>query len=89
MPPHSISRSRGVIAFIDGYNLDHAIDGAGRHDLKWLDRWERCDALIRSDRRAELVEVLYFSAFGTREPEQYARHSYDVVALKSVGGVKH
>jgi uncharacterized LabA/DUF88 family protein len=82
--PPSLKPKR-VIAFIDGYNLYHAIDDAGRHDLKWLNLWELSEALIRNDRRAELVEVLYFSAFATWKPEQYARHRHYVAALKSAG----
>jgi uncharacterized LabA/DUF88 family protein len=83
-PPPSAHPKR-VIAFIDGYNLYHAIDDAARHDLKWLNLWDLCDALIRNDRRAHLSEVFYFSAFATWKPEQYARHRQYVAALKSAG----
>jgi uncharacterized LabA/DUF88 family protein len=80
-----IQKTKRVIALIDGYNLYHAMDDAGRHDLKWLNLWELCDALIRNDSRAELVGVFYFSAFATWKPEQYARHRQYVAALKCVG----
>lgn len=85
MAPPSFSKTKRVIAFIDGYNLYHAVDDTGRHDLKWFNLWELCGALIRGERRAELVEVLYFSAFATWKPEQYARHRQYVAALKSAG----
>jgi len=78
-------KNKRVTAFIDGYNLYHAIDDARRHDLKWLNLWELCEALIRNDPRAELVEVFYFSAYATWKPEQYARHRHYVAALKSAG----
>lgn len=78
-------KKKRVIAFIDGYNLYHAMDDAGRHDLKWLNLWELCESLIRNDSRADLVGVFYFSAFATWKPEQYARHRQYVAALKSAG----
>jgi uncharacterized LabA/DUF88 family protein len=85
MPPSPAPHRKRVIAFIDGYNLYHAIDDAARHDLKWLNLWGLCEALIKNDPRAELVEVLYFSAFATWKPEKYARHRQYVAALKSAG----
>jgi uncharacterized LabA/DUF88 family protein len=85
MPPVPTAKPKRVIAFIDGYNLYHAIDDAARHDLKWLNLWELCEALVRNDPRAEIVEVLYFSAFATWKPEQYARHRQYVAALKAAG----
>jgi uncharacterized LabA/DUF88 family protein len=78
-------KKKKVIAFIDGYNLYHAMDDAGRHDLKWLNLWELCERLIHNDPRSELVGVFYFSAFATWKPEQYARHRRYVSALKSAG----
>jgi uncharacterized LabA/DUF88 family protein len=41
--------------------------------------------LVRTDPRAELVEVLYFSAFATWKPVQYTRHRRYAAALKAAG----
>jgi len=80
-----LPKTKRVIAFIDGYNLYHSIDNAGRNDLKWLNLWELCETLIRNDKNAELIEVLYFSAYSTWKPERYAIHRKYVKALEAAG----
>lgn len=53
-----------VSAYIDGFNLYHAIDATRRHELKWLDLRRLCEVYApRPDH--ELIAVNYFSAFAT------------------------
>ena len=50
-----------VNAFIDGYNLYHAIDNLRQPHLKWLDLRALCECFI-SRKTQRLEEVFYFSA---------------------------
>ncbi len=73
-----------VSSYIDGFNLYHAIDELGRHDLKWLNLWQLCLMFApRPDH--ELVAVDYFSAFATWRADAFARHRAFVKALETVG----
>ncbi len=82
-----------LIAYIDGFNLYHAIDDIGKPDrrkplmsanrrphLKWLNLWSLCKSLSRNDE--ELLEVNYFSAFATWMPDAHKRHVEYVKALE-------
>lgn len=75
--------SASLIAYIDGFNLYHAIDDLNRPDLKWLDLQALCVSLARP--HETLVEVNYFSAYATWLPEQHKRHIEYVKALEHVG----
>ena len=58
-----VSRMR-VSAFIDGFNLYHAVDATGMHHLKWLDLRALCEKFApRPD--YDLRTVYYFSAYAT------------------------
>ena len=85
-----------VIAYIDGFNLYHAIDDIGKPDprrpnkraprrphLKWLDLWSLSRSLVR--RGEVLEEVNYFSAYATWRAAAYQRHIEYVKALEFVG----
>lgn len=73
-----------VAAFIDGFNLYHAIDELGRDEFKWLDLVALCRHF--APRPAfRLVDVYYFSAFATWLPEQYHRHRVYCSALRATG----
>jgi ribosomal protein L32 len=85
-----------IIAYIDGFNLYHAIDDLGKpnsrkpnasqvrkHHLKWLNLWTLCESMARE---GEVVaEVNYFSAFATWRADAHKRHIEYVKALKHVG----
>ncbi len=73
-----------VCAYVDGFNLYHAIDDLKRHDLKWLNLWQLCQVYSPKPDH-ELVAVCYFSAFATWRPDAFARHRAFVRALESVG----
>ena len=72
-----------IIAYVDGFNLYHAIDNLNRPALKWLD----LNALITSLARAgeTVTEVNYFSAYATWRPTAYQRHIEYVKALEHAG----
>jgi uncharacterized LabA/DUF88 family protein len=72
-----------VIAYIDGFNLYHAIASLRKPHLKWLDLTKLCENLLREDE--QLVEVNYFSAYATWMPDAHRRHMEYVKALRHVG----
>jgi NYN domain-containing protein len=74
---------RRVIAYIDGFNLYHALADLGEPSLKWVNLWSLSQSLSR--REEQLVGVKYFSAFATWLPGPYARHRQYVRALEAVG----
>lgn len=73
-----------VSAYIDGFNLYHAIDATGRHELKWLDLRRLCEVYAPKPDH-QLVAINYFSAFATWRPEAFARHQQFVRALEATG----
>jgi uncharacterized LabA/DUF88 family protein len=73
-----------VSAFIDGFNLYHALDGTGKHHLKWLDLRMLCLAFAPAPQDT-LGTVYYFSAYATWRPNAYARHRALVAALRARG----
>lgn len=75
-----------LTAFIDGFNLYHAIDATGRHHLKWLDLRKLCREFAPSPGQ-QLTTVYYFSAYATWRPDAYARHRSFVAALEATSVV--
>jgi len=73
-----------VSAFVDGFNLYHALDGTRRHYLKWLDLRRLCLEFAPPPGQL-LGNVYYFSAFATWRPDAYARHRAFVAALTARG----
>jgi uncharacterized LabA/DUF88 family protein len=73
-----------VQAFVDGFNLYHAIQGLNRNHLKWVNL-RSLTASFTDPSRHELREVFYFSAFATWLPDQLVRHRLYVEALKANG----
>lgn len=71
-------------AFVDGFNLYHALGELGENHLKWLDL-RRLLVQFAPAPQYELTRVLYFSAFATWIPEAYARHRAYVAALQATG----
>ncbi|MEA2783580.1 MAG: hypothetical protein QOK29_5139 [Rhodospirillaceae bacterium] len=54
---------RKVVAYIDGFNLYHAIDDLRKPYLKWLDLHALARSICGNDET--LVGVKYFSAYAT------------------------
>ncbi len=71
-----------VAAFIDGFNLYHAIDDIGMDHLKWVNLYRLCKHFA-PDPDNELVNVYYFSAFATWRKDAYKRHRAYVKALRA------
>lgn len=76
---------RRVFAYVDGFNLYHAIHELEDPPLKWLDLWTLCEGICRKERGERLERVYYFSAYATWLPGPYARHRAYVSALKHSG----
>ena len=74
-----------AIAYIDGFNLYHAIDDLNK--LKWLDLWALNASLAREGEF--LAKVYYFSAYPTWKPESEKRHRMYVRALMAQGVTCH
>lgn len=71
-----------VIAFIDGFNLYHAIHDLGQNHLKWLDLYK----LVRNFApfpEYEIVDIYYFSAYATWRKNAMQRHRKYVRALSA------
>lgn len=81
-----------VAAFIDGFNLYHALDKLGwnaaartkSHKYKWLNLWALMDRLV-AGKSEELVAVHYFSAYAKWLQDPHERHQKYVAALETVG----
>lgn len=73
-----------VSAFIDGFNLYHALKALRDNRLKWLDLWALSEALTLR-RSQTLTSVYYFSAYATWLPQQAQRHAAYVAALTARG----
>lgn len=74
-----------VTAFIDGFNLYHAVKdlGPSYNHLKWLDLKKLC--AIFAPAPTYQLKVLYFSAFATWQPAAFRRHQTYVHALRAIG----
>jgi uncharacterized LabA/DUF88 family protein len=73
-----------VAAFVDGFNLYHAIDDLRTPHLKWLNLRGLCEAFAPTPEH-QLTGVLYFSAFATWRRDSYGRQQAYVKALKAAG----
>ncbi|MBL8720107.1 MAG: NYN domain-containing protein [Myxococcales bacterium] len=73
---------RRVTAFVDGFNLYHAVDGLGADHLKWLDLVRLLTIFAGP---TDQLSVKYFSAYATWKPDAYRRHRAYVQALERCG----
>lgn len=73
-----------VSAYIDGYNLYHALDKHACNYQKWLDLSALTRAFLPSQ-SGILAEVHYFSAYAHWKPTQMQRHRLYVAALEAQG----
>lgn len=63
---------RRTHAYVDGFNLYHAIDDLKEPQLKWLDLRSLAQGLLRT---AEILGAAnYFSAYATWRPTSYSKH---------------
>ncbi len=76
-----------IIAYIDGFNLYHAIDDLRRPALKWVDLWALTVSLARGGEN--VTEVNYFSAYATWLPTAHQRHIEYVKGLEHAGVTCH
>jgi uncharacterized LabA/DUF88 family protein len=74
---------RKVLAYVDGFNLYHAIDDLARPHLKWLDLHALANSICGKDET--LVGVKYFSAYATWKTAAVGRHRAYVTALRHTG----
>ena len=70
-------------AYIDGFNLFHALDELNDPSLKWLDLWSLTASLLRPTNT--LTQVKYYSAYATWLPEAHSTHRAYVRALEATG----
>ncbi len=73
-----------VRAYIDGFNLYHAIDDLKQNHLKWVDLQKMISFFV-DEHTQQLVKVHYFSAFATWLPESCGRHRQYIKALEARG----
>lgn len=73
-----------VVAYIDGFNLYHAIHNLRRDDLKWIDLRQLMECFI-DPQNQEIVAIYYFSAIAEWLPEPAKRHKLFIDAQKLVG----
>jgi uncharacterized LabA/DUF88 family protein len=73
-----------VSAFIDGFNLYHAISNLRADHLKWVNLRRLCENFAPAP-QFDLGSVCYFSAFATWRAGSYARHRAYVAALEAAG----
>ena len=76
-----------VRAYIDGFNLYHAIEKTGRVELKWLNLMHLCKDLLRNGE--ELDEVHFFTAVWPYEATKQKRHENFIAAQEAYGVIVH
>ncbi len=79
-----VKKIERITAFIDGFNLYHAVHALGLPHLKWIDLW-KLSARFAAQPHQQVKNVFYFSAFATWLPGPYARHRAFVKALEAQG----
>src|SRR5690349_13660707 len=76
-----------VRAYIDAFNLYHAIQAMGQPELKWLDLRLLCKSFLRKGE--ELEKVNFFTAIWMYDREKQKRHRSYINALKATGVKVH
>ncbi len=74
---------RRVIAYVDGFNLYHAIDDLKKPHLKWVDLKKMAESICGNGET--LFGVYFFTAYPGWKPASLARHQEYVKALQHVG----
>jgi uncharacterized LabA/DUF88 family protein len=73
-----------VIAFIDGFNMYHALVEARLNSCKWLNYRSLAEAFIATSTQ-RLERVYYFSALVPWDQQKTNRHKIYIQALRSAG----
>ncbi len=73
-----------VSAFVDGFNLYHAISALKTDHLKWVDLKSLCEGFAPSPQYL-VGDIYYFTAFATWRPDAFRRHREYVAALQARG----
>lgn len=73
-----------VAAYIDGYNMYHAIKRFNEPHLKWVDLWELANVFV-PPKSSILSAVYYYSAYADWLPGPMSRHKAYVSALQARG----
>ena len=78
------SPKKRIIAYIDGFNLYHAIHDLNKPELKWVNLWSLMDAFVQKSSE-ELVGVYYFTAHATWHSQRHRRHIQYINAQNANG----
>lgn len=73
-----------VSAFVDGFNLYHALSALKADHLKWLDLNSLCKEFAPSP-QYQISDIYYFTAFATWRPDPFRRHRQYVKAMQARG----
>ena len=73
-----------VSAFIDGFNLYHAIGNLGRDDLKWVNFWKLMEIFTHPETHV-LTSVYLFTAIAEWLVEPAKRHKAFIAAQEAHG----
>ena len=76
-------REEHVTAYIDGFNLYHAIDALNQPYLKWVNLWALASSFMKEYQ--VLTAVNYYSAYASWLPDAHARHRQYTDALRCFG----
>jgi uncharacterized LabA/DUF88 family protein len=74
-----------IMAFIDGFNLYHAVKDLRQPHLKWLDLRKLRQRALTTNERGNLTDVYYFSAYAEWRRDACKKHRNYVAALEQVG----
>ena len=73
-----------VAAFVDGFNLFHALDAnPDFHKFKWLNLSKLARSFVKQE--DEIAAVFYFTAYATWAPQKVEKHKNYVRALELEG----
>ena len=72
-----------AIAYVDGFNLYHAIDALNQPHLHWVDLRSLATSFLHEAQT--LVSVNYYSAYATWLPRTFALHRQYTAALAATG----
>ena len=72
-----------VAAYIDGFNLYHAVEALGDPLLKWCNLRALAESFIREDET--LQRVVFYTAYNTWDADKRRRHLNYVKALEATG----
>jgi len=72
-----------VSAFIDGFNLYHALNNTHNSRFKWINLRKLIEAFVL--KRDSLADVFYFTSLAAWNPDKVSRHELYIKALECAG----